>query len=63
VFAFREWRKQKGIFVETWSGIENTLNLRVKKETFEYFAKEMKEENLKARFRRRLSRIYGETFR
>jgi hypothetical protein len=62
-FAFREWRKQKAIFQYAWAAIENTLNIRVVKETFEFIAREMKEENLKARLRRTLSRIYGETYR
>lgn len=62
-FVFRQWKQQKTIFRQAWETIENTLNLRVLKETFEYLVKEMREQNLKARLRRNLDRIYCQTYR
>jgi len=62
-YAFREWRVQTDYFVDLWSHIEYILNLRVKKETFDYFSKEMKEEVIKAKHRRNLGKIYAKTYR
>jgi hypothetical protein len=30
-YLFEGWRKQTDLFIDTWSSLENTLNMRVKR--------------------------------
>jgi hypothetical protein len=41
-FTFREWKKQNEIFTNTWTKINNYYQNKILKESFDYFAKEMR---------------------
>ena len=53
-WCFKAWREQTDIFYDTWGRVNQKLQLREKREAFQSFAKDMKEEIFKARIRNNL---------
>lgn len=62
-FAFKEWRSQTDIFIDTWTHLNNYYTYKIVKETFDYLSKEMKQEVFNAKLRKKLDRIYTKKYR
>ena len=62
-WCFKAWKEQNERFCETWRRVNQKLQLREKREAFQSFAKDIKEEIFKARIRNNLEKIYVKTYR
>lgn len=57
-FAFKYWREQTDIFINTWSDLDKKFNMRLQKECFHHFSREMQFQIQNDRIKKNLSRIY-----
>lgn len=61
-FVFKYWKQQTEIFIRDWSDLDKKFSTRIKKESFDHFAKELKYMLQNDRLRANLSRIYHESY-
>ena len=62
-FVLRDWRIHKNEFISQWSKVYNILASVSRKNTFLIISEEMREEILRNRIKKNLSRAYSKKYR